>query len=264
MGGDATGPVPALWAWPGLNLGSTTAGPCKAGRRAVSLWPRLSAPVSRLAVSAGRLAASFDLAPGRGPSPMEVLVFYGRDPRGNNWRRVSAKNPCPICGNDRYCSLSSDGTLAKCMSKAEGRVQDKERQDRHGIPLAPPRRHRPAAASPAAPGVRPHRGTGRRRPASRRLLGAAARLPPHPTAHRANLRQRGLADDEIDRRGYRTLPVQGRRRAGPRLREQFGDKLLSVPGFVVKQGETRPLRHASPAPPGSWFPSATWPAASSR
>jgi hypothetical protein len=54
--------------------------------------------------------------------------------------------------------------------------------------------------------------------------------------HREALRRRGLGDDEIDRRGYRTLPVRGRAALARALRQEFGDSLLSVPGFVVKQG----------------------------
>jgi hypothetical protein len=57
------------------------------------------------------------------------------------------------------------------------------------------------------------------------------------SAHREALRRRGLSDEQIDRLGYRTLPARGRARLARDLREQFGDALLSVPGFVVKQGE---------------------------
>jgi hypothetical protein len=55
--------------------------------------------------------------------------------------------------------------------------------------------------------------------------------------HRANLRCRGLADDEIDRRGYRTLAVRGRADLARNLRERFGDTVLRVPGIIVKQGD---------------------------
>jgi hypothetical protein len=58
--------------------------------------------------------------------------------------------------------------------------------------------------------------------------------------HRDNLRRRGLTDDQMDRRGYRTLPVRGRAALARKLRERFGDKLFSVPGFVVKQGDRGP------------------------
>jgi hypothetical protein len=55
-------------------------------------------------------------------------------------------------------------------------------------------------------------------------------------AHRADLQRRGLPDAEIDRRGYRTLPMQGRSKLANKLREQFGDSVLSLPGLVTKEG----------------------------
>jgi hypothetical protein len=57
------------------------------------------------------------------------------------------------------------------------------------------------------------------------------------SAHREALHGRGLPDEEIERRGYRTLPVQGRARHARALHEQLGDALLSVPGFAVKAGK---------------------------
>jgi hypothetical protein len=59
-------------------------------------------------------------------------------------------------------------------------------------------------------------------------------------AHRVALQHRGLDDDTIDREGFRTLPVHGRAALARVLREQLGDTLLSVPGFVVKQGKSAP------------------------
>jgi hypothetical protein len=59
-------------------------------------------------------------------------------------------------------------------------------------------------------------------------------------AHREALRGRGLPDDGIDRAGYCTLPGQGRTRFVHNLSERFGDKLLRVPGFIVKEGRTGP------------------------
>ncbi len=32
------------------------------------------------------------------------------------WARVTKRNPCPICGKKRYCSVSADGKIAFCMS----------------------------------------------------------------------------------------------------------------------------------------------------
>ncbi|HEU0114302.1 MAG TPA: DUF3854 domain-containing protein, partial [Thermomicrobiales bacterium] len=54
-------------------------------------------------------------------------------------------------------------------------------------------------------------------------------------SHRDALRKRGLSDLEIDRRLYRSLPIQGRAKLARELAERFGvEVLLSVPGFIVK------------------------------
>jgi hypothetical protein len=63
-------------------------------------------------------------------------------------------------------------------------------------------------------------------------------------AHREALRARGLSDEDIDRRGYRTLPIQGRPRLAREIREALGDGLLAVPGFASRIGTTSP---AAPA-----------------
>ena len=60
-----------------------------------------------------------------------------------------------------------------------------------------------------------------------------AALPLSP-AHRQALRQRGLADSEIRRRHYGTLPLKGRAALARRLVEELGaDVCVQVPGFYV-------------------------------
>jgi hypothetical protein len=55
--------------------------------------------------------------------------------------------------------------------------------------------------------------------------------------HRADLRRRGLADDGIDRRGYRTLRKFPVRQAVGRLKKEFEEAtLLRVPGFRSRNG----------------------------
>jgi Protein of unknown function (DUF3987)/Domain of unknown function (DUF3854) len=56
-------------------------------------------------------------------------------------------------------------------------------------------------------------------------------------AHRDNLRNRGLSDQEIEQRGYKTHIMQGRARLARVLRDRFGDELLRVPGFYVKESD---------------------------
>jgi hypothetical protein len=66
-----------------------------------------------------------------------------------------------------------------------------------------------------------------------------AMLPLIPK-HRQDLRTRGLNDKEIVRRGYRTLPLQGRASLAKRLVEQFGaDTCAQNPGLYVAEQDGR-------------------------
>lgn len=154
----------------------------------------------------------------------------------NNWVRVSKASPCPICKNTGWCSISAAGTLAACRRVEPGCWKSKT--DKAGMPVY---LHRLAAGNcspdPGPPPRPPGSETSR---ADADLLHGVysallATLPLLP-AHREALRNRGLDDAEIDRRGYRSLRVQGRARRAGNLQAQFGNALLSVPGFVVKQG----------------------------
>lgn len=70
----------------------------------------------------------------------------------------------------------------------------------------------------------------------RELLAA---LPLSP-AHRQALRHRGLADVEILRRRYRTLPLHGRTTLAKRLIERVGaDVCAQVPGFYTAERDDR-------------------------
>jgi hypothetical protein len=157
------------------------------------------------------------------------------------WRRCTAGEPCPICAHPDYCSISADGAIAKCMRRAEGAFKTKSDKNGQEYYL-----HRLNGASPTetpAPPLPPSVSGGQRADADTlntvySVLLAALQLS---DAHRDRLRGRGLTDDEIDRRGYRTLAVQGRHRLAATLRERFGDKVLTVPGFIVKQGERGPF-----------------------
>ena len=151
-----------------------------------------------------------------------------------NWRRVSKNHPCPVCKEADWCTVTSDGTLAKCMRVEAGAW--KAKADKAGNPTtftastAPPDRTRRRRRLHARDHPR-----GPRRPVAPRLLRLARRLAAVDSAPGA-LRGRGLSDEEIDRRGYRTLPVHGRARLARDLRERLGDKLLTVPGFVAQAG----------------------------
>ena len=154
--------------------------------------------------------------------------------RAGKWRRVSANHPCRICGKPDWCSESVDGRLAACRRVEVGSWKSK--LDRNGAACY---LHRldgtasSAAPSPPVSGPGPALAT----PDTLQDVYSAllSRLP-LSKEHRANLGRRGLPDAEIDRRGYRSLGIQGRARIAAKLREQFGDLILTVPGFVTKEG----------------------------
>jgi len=41
-------------------------------------------------------------------------------PTNDDWRPVSSRTPCPICGGDHRCDLSSDGAVVKCYRQSAG------------------------------------------------------------------------------------------------------------------------------------------------
>jgi hypothetical protein len=154
----------------------------------------------------------------------------------HNWRRTTAGNPCPICKTDGWCSVTADGNLAKCMKVEAGAW--KVKADKNGTPYY---LHRLAggAGPDTAPPPRPPGPETPRADADllHRAYSALLTRLQLSKAHREALRGRGLPDEEIDRRGYRTLTIRGRARVARELRERLGDALLSVPGFVLKPGD---------------------------
>jgi hypothetical protein len=63
---------------------------------------------------------------------------------------------------------------------------------------------------------------------------------PLSSLHQENLRKRGLSDDEIKLRGYRTLAGSGRSKIAKNIVGQFGaDVCRRVPGFFMKQGDRK-------------------------
>jgi hypothetical protein len=159
----------------------------------------------------------------------------------SKWVRVSNTSPCPICKHGDWCCVSADGALAKCMRQEQGCWRSKTDRTgaayylhRLGQGSLPDSSPCPLPPSPATPRANPdfvHR-------AYTALLG----LMSLSKLHRESLQQRGLSDAEIDRRGYRSLSIQGRANFARKTAEAVGDGLVTVPGFVIKPGkEGRPF-----------------------
>src|SRR5271165_2562838 len=45
------------------------------------------------------------------------------------WRRVTRGSPCPICERADWCSVSADGTVAKCMRVEAGSYRSRQGKD---------------------------------------------------------------------------------------------------------------------------------------
>lgn len=152
------------------------------------------------------------------------------------WQRVTRSHPCPICGKRDWCSVSVDGHMAACRRVEQGGLV---KADKGGAPYYLHHLTRidtPAALPPVPSGPAVDRANADTLHAVYSALLARLSLS---TAHRADLQFRGLADAEIDGRAYRTLPVQGRARLARELRERFGDSLLRVPGFIMRDRDGR-------------------------
>jgi Domain of unknown function (DUF3854) len=157
---------------------------------------------------------------------------------GSAWRPVSRKEPCSVCDKPNWCCRSADGHWSLCRRVDTGDglhridksgcdywlyARDGAKLDRQALEL--PRAGTPQRANADLL----HR-------AYQALLGSLTLS----RAHRDNLRRRGLPDDEIDHRGYRSHPVSGRGQVARRLIEHFGVEVCSrVPGISVRTQDGR-------------------------
>lgn len=154
------------------------------------------------------------------------------------WREVNRGNPCPVCGHDSWCAVTRDGGCCMCRRYEEGPDgPGKHRTDKDGFDYwihwvggdtrtsAPVQEPELVAGAERADIDTLHR-------AYSRLL-ANLRLAEE---HRRNLQARGLSDAEIHSRGYRTLPLRGRRKLAEELVEHLGEAdATRIPGIYVKE-----------------------------
>jgi hypothetical protein len=156
----------------------------------------------------------------------------------HNWREVTASAPCTICKHPKWCCVTADGTIGKCMRVEAGCFRSGT--DKAGARYYLHRLDGEARPGPAPP-PRPPGPTAPRADADllHRAYSALLAALPLSARHREALRARGLSDAEINGREYRTLTRDGRARArlAGELRERFGDALLTVPGFCRKVGQ---------------------------
>jgi hypothetical protein len=151
-----------------------------------------------------------------------------------DWCRCTHDHKCRICDHPDFCSVDKDGKIAACMRVKEGSYKSIETD------LGECHLHRLRDPDPAANNRRPVSAKPSPKVGPPELLDRVYRalldvrdLRQH---HREALRRRGLSDEYIDRRGYRSLAGWSSTfESVDKLRERFTDEeLVSVPGFVVR------------------------------
>lgn len=152
-----------------------------------------------------------------------------------SWREVTKYNPCHICGKSSWCSFSADGNWAVCRRLDTG--EGTHKIDQSGVDYWVYRLKGSHASSTLIIDLPSETSAERADPetldAVYRALLATLPLDSH---HRENLRNRGLIDEEITRRGYRTLPAKDRAKYARQLKNRFGTTICTkIPGLYIKE-----------------------------
>lgn len=160
------------------------------------------------------------------------------------WKEVDRFNPCIICGKIDWCSYSSDGVWAVCrridagdalrksdrsgadywLYRVDGKSFDERDDEREDII--------PTATIEATKIERADTDT--INTVYQALLNELNLSP----EHRESLKKRGLSNEGINLRGYKTLPLRGRARLAKNLVKSFGGETCQkIPGLFMKQSE---------------------------
>jgi Domain of unknown function (DUF3854) len=157
----------------------------------------------------------------------------------NLWQRVNRKQPCPICGKSDWCRVTADGQWAICRRLDTG--DGHRKVDKAGMEYWVYHLHHDQPSRPLPP-----------LPSSRAPVARATDEVLHQvyqsllrslalsTPHQAQLARRGLRQEDITLRHYRTLPSQVRAALAKRLVEMFDESTCAhVPGLYIREQDGR-------------------------
>lgn len=145
-----------------------------------------------------------------------------------DWKRVTRRSPCPICGATGWCAISGNGEVCLCMRvESDWPVLTGMGGHVHRLvaePTAPPP-PRPAHSGPVITVAESGE-------ISEWVLGQLHLKDEH-VAHLEGPR-RQLNAEQIGRRGYRSWPgLAERRLIAKRAQQEFGWLMRGFPGFYV-------------------------------
>ena len=151
---------------------------------------------------------------------------------------VKKSNPCPICGKNDWCSVSTDGHYVCCRRVNNG--IGKEKLDRSGGIYWLYNSLEPFTVSNLNidDTYVPAREDSKRADPDTlcNVHSALLNLLSLNKTHLDNLIGRGLSEACIQKNQYRTFPLRGRSKIARELLRQFGPEVIcDVPGFYIKQ-----------------------------
>ncbi|BCV20412.1 DUF3854 domain-containing protein [Moorella sp. Hama-1] len=158
------------------------------------------------------------------------------------FRRVSRREPCPICGRTDWCGINS--RLAVCMRvESDYPVSNGGWLHKLAPGMVKEEDIAPAETNPAAPVAIKDR-------AYRAFLNSLHLLP----EHKKDLLRRGLSEEKITGNGYKSVPaLMERWRICRELKEQ-GYALSGIPGFYQARGRYGGFYWTFKALPGYFIP----------
>ena len=160
------------------------------------------------------------------------------------WSEVNRSQPCPVCQGTKWCQISTSGQWATCRRQADGPFgPGKLKLDKDGVEYYAHRLTEKSASVPSLSLVPPLDSQSIQKADANTLNRVYLALLEHcalSAQHRQSLLERGLTNEDIQLRQYRSHAISSRNQLVRKLEAQFtAETLLEVPGFYSAGGRLR-------------------------